>query len=164
MSVARPISVIGGGLAGVEAAYYIASRGVPVHLYEMRPQRQTPAHQTDLLGELVCSNSLKADTLTSGHGLLKAELRRLGSLVLQAADACRVPAGAALAVDRQQFARYLTTAIQQHAQITLHREEVVALPTDGVTIVASGPLTSPALTTAIQQRLGSQHLYFYDAL
>src|ERR687887_1952774 len=120
----RPIVVIGGGLAGTEAAYQVASRGLPVRLYEMRPQRQTLAHQTDLLGELVCSNSLKADTLTSGHGLLKAELRQLGSLVLQAADASRVPAGAALAVDRGQFAQHLTRLISQHPHITPVRQEV----------------------------------------
>src|SRR6266849_6562076 len=105
-----PLVVIGGGLAGTEAAYQIASRGFSVQLYEMRPQRRTEAHQTDLLGELVCSNSLKADTLASGHGLLKAELRQFGSLILQAAAASRVPAGAALAVDRAQFAQYLTAA------------------------------------------------------
>ena len=163
MSV-RSLVVIGGGLAGTEAAYQIASRGLPVQLYEMRPQRQTPAHHTDLLGELVCSNSLKADTLTSGHGLLKAELRRLGSLVLQAADASRVPAGAALAVDRGQFAQYLTTTIRNHPNITLVREEVVELPVGQIVIVATGPLTSPALTAYLQRRLGSQHLYFYDAL
>ena len=160
----RPIIVVGGGLAGVEAAYQIASCGLPVQLYEMRPQRQTPAHQTDLLGELVCSNSLKADTPASGHGLLKAELRHLGSLILQAADASRVPAGAALAVDRTQFAQYLTTTIQHHPNITLVREEVMELPAAQITIVATGPLTSPALTAHMQSRLGSQHLYFYDAL
>src|SRR6266436_6055278 len=120
----RSIVVIGGGLAGTEAAYQMASRGLPVQLYEMRPQRQTPAHHTDLLGELVCSNSLKADTLASGHGLLKAELRQLGSLVLQAADASRVPAGAALAVDRDQFAQYLTTTIRNHPNITLGRQHL----------------------------------------
>ena len=163
MSV-RSLVVIGGGLAGTEAAYQIASRGLPVQLYEMRPQRQTPAHHTDLLGELVCSNSLKADTLASGHGLLKAELRQLGSLVLQAADASRVPAGAALAVDRSQFAQYLTTTIRNHPNITLVREEVVELPVGQIVIVATGPLTSPALTAYLQRRLGSQHLYFYDAL
>lgn len=159
-----PIVVIGGGLAGTEAAYQIARHGLPVQLYEMRPQRQTPAHQTDLLGELVCSNSLKADTLSSAHGLLKAELRQFGSLVLQAADASRVPAGAALAVDRGQFAQYLTSAIGEHPNITLVREEVVELPAGQITIVATGPLTSPGLTAHIQQRLGNQHLYFYDAL
>jgi methylenetetrahydrofolate--tRNA-(uracil-5-)-methyltransferase len=159
-----PISVIGGGLAGTEAAYQIARHGLPVRLYEMRPRHQTPAHHTDLLGELVCSNSLKADTLTSAHGLLKAEMRRLDSLVLRAADASRVPAGSSLAVDRRQFARYLTETIMQHPHITLIREEVTELPADGITIVATGPLTSEALTTQIQRLLGSAHLYFYDAL
>lgn len=161
---ALPIVVIGGGLAGTEAAYQIAQRGLAVQLYEMRPQQHTPAHQTDLLGELVCSNSLKADTLSSAHGLLKAELRQLGSLVLQAADASRVPAGTALAVDRLQFARYLTSAIGEHPNITLIRQEVVELRPGQITVVATGPLTSPALTAHMQQRLGSQHLYFYDAL
>src|SRR2546428_6015674 len=131
---ALSIVVIGGGLAGTEADYQIARRGLPVQLYEMRPQRQTPAHQTALLGELVCSNSLKADTLASAHGLLKAELRQLGSVVLQAADASRVPAGAALAVDRVQFAQYLTMLISQHPHITLIRQEVTELPAGQLTI------------------------------
>jgi methylenetetrahydrofolate--tRNA-(uracil-5-)-methyltransferase len=135
-----------------------------VRLYEMRPQRSTPAHHTDLLGELVCSNSLKADTLTSAHGLLKAEMRRLGSLLLRAADACRVPAGAALAVDREQFARYLTQAITSQPHITLIREEMTELPAEPLTIVATGPLTSAALTAQLQQHTGADHLYFYDAL
>lgn len=159
-----PIVVIGGGLAGTEAAYQLARRGLPVHLYEMRPQTSTPAHETDLLGELVCSNSLKADTLTTAHGLLKAEMRRLDSLVLRAADASRVPAGSALAVDRQAFADGLTRAIIAEPKITLIREEVKTLPSHTPTIVASGPLTSPALTAQIQNRLGGEHLYFYDAL
>lgn len=137
---------------------------MPVRLYEMRPQRSTPAHHTDLLGELVCSNSLKADTLTSAHGLLKAEMRRLGSLLLRAADACRVPAGAALAVDREQFARYLTQAVTSQPYITLIREEMTELPAEPITIVATGPLTSAALTAQIQQHTGAEHLYFYDAL
>lgn len=158
------VVVIGGGLAGTEAAYQIARRGLQVHLYEMRPQRQTLAHQTALLGELVCSNSFKADTETSAHGLLKAEMRQLGSLVLQTADASRVPAGAALAVDRQQFATSLTAAIAQHPNITLIREELCTLPHGQPVIVATGPLTSPALTAEMQRCLGSQHLYFYDAL
>jgi len=159
-----PIVVIGGGLAGTEAAYQLARRGMPVHLYEMRPQTSTPAHQTELLGELVCSNSLKADTLTTAHGLLKAEMRCLDSLVLRAAAASRVPAGSALAVDRQRFASELTRAIEAEPHITLIREEVKVLPSEGLTIVASGPLTSAALTDQIQRRLGGEHLYFYDAL
>ncbi len=159
-----PIVVIGGGLAGTEAAYQLARRGLPVHLYEMRPQTSTPAHETDLLGELVCSNSLKSDTLSTAHGLLKAEMRRLDSLVLRAADATRVPAGSALAVDRRAFADALTRAILSEPKITLIREEVVTLPSQAPAIVASGPLTSPALTSQIQHRLGGEHLYFYDAL
>lgn len=159
-----PIVVIGGGLAGAEAAYQLARCGLPVHLYEMRPQTPTSAHETELLGELVCSNSLKADTLTTAHGLLKAEMRRLDSLVLRVADATRVPAGSALAVDRQAFATALTRAIFAEPNITLIREEVTILPREGLTIVASGPLTSPALTDQIQDRLGGEHLYFYDAL
>ncbi len=130
----------------------------------MRPHTPTPAHHTHLLGELVCSNSLKADTPSSAHGLLKAEMRRLDSLVLRAAEACRVPAGSALAVDRAQFAHYLTDVIQAHPNITVRREECTVLPPDRITIVASGPLTSPALTTQLQAHLGSEHLYFYDAL
>ncbi len=130
----------------------------------MRPQKPTLAHHTDLLGELVCSNSLKADTLPSAHGLLKAEMRRLNSLVLRAADASRVPAGSALAVDREQFAHYLTGVISNQPNITLVREEKTTLPADCITIVATGPLTSAALTAQIQSHLGSEHLYFYDAL
>jgi methylenetetrahydrofolate--tRNA-(uracil-5-)-methyltransferase len=130
----------------------------------MRPHQPTPAHHTDLLGELVCSNSLKADTLTSAHGLLKAEMRQLDSLVLQAADACRVPAGSALAVDREQFARYLTEVISHQPNITLIRAEMTELPAASVAIIATGPLTSAALTVQIQRHVGSEQLYFYDAL
>lgn len=160
----RPIIVVGGGLAGVEAAYQIARRGVPVQLYEMRPQQPTPAHHTALLGELVCSNSLKADTLASAHGLLKAEMRAFDSLILQVADACRIPAGTALAVDRDQFAQQLTATISNHPYLTLLREEVQTLPVGQLTIVATGPLTSAALTADMQRHLGSEQLYFYDAL
>jgi methylenetetrahydrofolate--tRNA-(uracil-5-)-methyltransferase len=159
-----PIIVIGGGLAGTEAAYQLACHGIPVHLYEMRPQHTTAAHHTEFLGELVCSNSLKADTLSSAHGLLKAEMRQLHSLVLRAADASRVPAGSALAVDRVQFAQYLTEAVLTHPNITLIREEITTLPAHHITIVATGPLTSAAFTTHIQSVLGGEHLYFYDAL
>ena len=159
-----PIIVIGGGLAGTEAAYQIACRGIPVHLYEMRPFHNTAAHHTELLGELVCSNSLKADTLSSSHGLLKAEMRQLNSLVLRAADASRVPAGSALAVDRTQFGQYLTAAVATHPNITLIREELTTCPLHHITIVATGPLTSAALTTHLQQVFGDAQLYFYDAL
>ena len=160
----HPVTVIGGGLAGAEAAVQIARRGVPVRLYEMRPRTPTRAHRSDLLGELVCSNSLKADTPSSAHGLLKAELRRLDSVVLRAADACRVPAGSALAVDREQFARDLTDAVCRQPGVTVVREEVRELPADGLAVVASGPLTSDALAASIQCRLGAEQLYFYDAL
>lgn len=159
-----PVLVIGGGLAGSEAAYQMAQRGVPVHLYEMRPGRRTPAHHTEWLGELVCSNSLKADTLTSSHGLLKAEMRLLDSIILRLADACRVPAGSALAVDRQQFAQQLTLAIAAHPNITLIRQEVRFLPPEGIAILATGPLTSDALAADVQLQLGGEQLYFYDAL
>jgi methylenetetrahydrofolate--tRNA-(uracil-5-)-methyltransferase len=160
----RVVEVIGGGLAGTEAAYQLARRGLPVRLYEMRPQRSTPAHHTGLLGELVCSNSLKADTLSTAHGLLKAEMRRLDSIVLRVAERCRVPAGSALAVDREAFAACLTRVISQQPLITLMREEVTELPTQDVAIVATGPLTSAALATQLQRHLDANQLYFYDAL
>ena len=167
MDLSRPesgIIVIGGGLAGAEAAWQAAERGVPVALYEMRPDTQTPAHQTGLLAELVCSNSLKSDALATAHGVLKAELRRLGSLILRCADETRVPAGQALAVDRDRFAEAVTEAIENHPLIQLRRGEVTSLPIDGPTIVATGPLTSPALATAVGELTGDQRLYFYDAL
>ena len=167
MDLSRPesgIIVIGGGLAGAEAAWQAAERGVPVALYEMRPDTQTPAHQTGLLAELACSNSLKSDALATAHGVLKAELRRLGSLILRCADETRVPAGQALAVDRDRFAEAVTEAIENHPLIQLRRGEVTSLPIDGPTIVATGPLTSPALATAVGELTGDQRLYFYDAL
>jgi methylenetetrahydrofolate--tRNA-(uracil-5-)-methyltransferase len=158
------VTVIGGGLAGCEAAWQLASRGVPVDLYEMRPVRGTEAHQTDRLGELVCSNSFRNASLETAIGCLKEEMRRLGSLVLAIADETSVPAGAALAVDRELFAARLTAAIAQHPGIRLVREEMHALPADGVTIVATGPLTSPALSAALERLFGNAHLYFYDAI
>jgi methylenetetrahydrofolate--tRNA-(uracil-5-)-methyltransferase len=160
----RAVVVIGGGLAGAEAAYQLTRRGLPVRLYEMRPQRSTPAHRTDLLGELVCSNSLKADTLSTAHGLLKAEMRHLDSVVLRVAERCRVPAGSDLAVDREAFAACLTQVISQQPLITLIREEVTALPAEDVAIVATGPLTSAALAAQLQRHLDANQLYFYDAL
>ncbi|NLG26290.1 MAG: methylenetetrahydrofolate--tRNA-(uracil(54)-C(5))-methyltransferase (FADH(2)-oxidizing) TrmFO [Chloroflexi bacterium] len=164
MSEQRSLIVIGGGLAGSEAAWQAASRGVHTTLFEMRPHVSTPAHQTDRLAELVCSNSLGANTPSRAPGLLKAELRRLGSLILRCADETRVPAGDSLAVGREAFAEAVTRAIAQHPNITLRREQVTALPTEGPVIVASGPLTSDALAAAIAALAGEQQLYFYDAM
>jgi methylenetetrahydrofolate--tRNA-(uracil-5-)-methyltransferase len=156
--------IIGGGLAGSEAAWQAATRGLHVLLYEMRPVRQTPAHQTAWLAELVCSNSLKSAALDTAPGLLKEELRRVGSLVLRMADATRIQAGSALAVDREQFARSISEAISSHASITLRREEVRDLPSDLPTIIATGPLTSEVLAEQIRQLSGERHLYFHDAI
>ena len=159
-----PITIIGGGLAGSEAAWQIASRGIRLRLYEMRPVRPTPAHKTDLLAEIVCSNSLKSDQPFNASWLLKEELRRMDSALLRVADSVRVPAGGALAVDRREFAARTTAMISSHPQIELIREEVQEIPTDGVVIVASGPLTSNALSESIRRFCGSEHLYFYDAI
>jgi methylenetetrahydrofolate--tRNA-(uracil-5-)-methyltransferase len=158
------ITVIGGGLAGSEAAWQIARRGFEVKLFEMRPVRSTPAHQTDRLAEIVCSNSLKSDQPHSASWLLKEELRKMGSILLQIADSVRVPAGAALAVDRERFAAKVTETISSDSNIQLIREEVNAIPPDGIVVVASGPLTSPSLSESIRSFCGSDHLYFYDAI
>jgi methylenetetrahydrofolate--tRNA-(uracil-5-)-methyltransferase len=160
------IRVIGGGLAGSEAAWQAAKHGVHVVLHEMRPVRATAVHKTDRLAELVCSNSFRGDKLDNAVGVLKEEMRRLGSLVMRAAEAARVPAGAALAVDRVRFADAVTQAIASHPRITLVRDEVIQLPPpDGVpTIVATGPLTSDALSASIQAFVGREHLSFYDAI
>ena len=158
------VTVIGGGLAGVEAAWQAARAGASVRLYEMRPLKQTPAHRTDKLAEIVCSNSLKSDEPGSAPFLLKEELRRGHSLVMEAATATRVPAGAALAVDRQRFAEYITERIESHPQIEIVREEVTAIPRDAITIIATGPLTSDALTMEIMKLTGDDQLYFYDAI
>jgi methylenetetrahydrofolate--tRNA-(uracil-5-)-methyltransferase len=158
------VVVIGGGLAGVEAAWQAAQAGARVRLYEMRPTRQTPAHRTDKLAEIVCSNSLKSDEQGTAPYLLKEELRRAGSLVMEAAMATRVPAGAALAVDRHKFADYVTERISSHPAITLEREEITRLPEDQITIIATGPLTSDALTAEIMRLTGNDQLYFYDAI
>ncbi|MEM7031629.1 MAG: methylenetetrahydrofolate--tRNA-(uracil(54)-C(5))-methyltransferase (FADH(2)-oxidizing) TrmFO [Chloroflexota bacterium] len=159
----QPVIVVGGGLAGCEAAWQIAERGIPVTLYEMRPVRKTPAHVTDHLAELVCSNSLGSNLPDRAPGLLKNELRRLGNMVLQAAEESSVPAGGALAVDREGFAARVTTRINDHPLITLKREEVTRIP-DGPTVIASGPLTSDALANHIGELSGADHLYFYDAV
>jgi methylenetetrahydrofolate--tRNA-(uracil-5-)-methyltransferase len=160
----KPITVIGGGLAGCEAAWQIARRGMDVLLYEMRPSVLTPAHATDRLGELVCSNSFKSDLPGTAPYLLKQELRNLQSLLLRIADEARVPAGHALAVDREKFSRSLTNEISGIPRIQIVREEVCELPADGITVVASGPLTSESLSNSIMLFAGSQNLYFYDAI
>jgi methylenetetrahydrofolate--tRNA-(uracil-5-)-methyltransferase len=157
------VTVVGGGLAGVEAACQLVGAGLEVDLYEMRPVRATAAHQTDKLGELVCSNSFRNATLETAVGLLKEEMRRLGSVVMRVADRHQVPAGACLAVDRVGFAAALTDVIERTPGIRLVREEITRIP-DGPTILASGPLTSPALSEALTTLLGSRHLYFYDAI
>ncbi len=160
------VRIIGGGLAGSEAAWQVASRGVPVTLYEMRPVRPTEVHKTDRLAELVCSNSFRGDKLDNAVGLLKEEMRRLGSLVMRAAEAARVPAGAALAVDRDRFSQAVTDAIASHPLITLERREIDRVPEpDGAPwIIATGPLTSDALSADIVRLVGAEHLSFYDAI
>ena len=160
------VHIIGGGLAGSEAAWQAASRGVDVVLHEMRPVRATAVHKTDRLAELVCSNSFRGDKLDNAVGLLKEEMRRLGSLVMRAADAARVPAGAALAVDRDRFSTEITGAISAHPRITLVREEIPHVPSsvEGAVIIATGPLTSESLSADIAALVGSTHLYFYDAI
>ena len=156
------VTVIGAGLAGSEAAWQLAKRGIRVRLYEMRPVKQTPAHHTDKFAELVCSNSLRANTLTNAVGVLKEEMRRLDSVIIKAADACAVPAGGALAVDRHEFAARVTEMVANHPNVTVIREEVTAIPV-GPTIIATGPLTSQSLSEQLQALTGEQYLYFYDA-
>jgi methylenetetrahydrofolate--tRNA-(uracil-5-)-methyltransferase len=158
------VIVVGAGLAGSEAAWQAAQRGLRVRLYEMRPTRATPAHQTDGFAELVCSNSLGSNAPDRALGLLKAELRRLGSLNIACADATALPAGDALAVDREAFSRRITAEVSAHPNIEVVREEVVSVPEGLPTVIATGPLTSPALADAIRGLAGEAHLYFYDAM
>ena len=160
------MTIVGGGLAGSEAAWQAASRGVRVVLHEMRPVKPTAVHKTDGLAELVCSNSFRGDKLDNAVGLLKEEMRRLGSLVMRAADETRVPAGAALAVDRDLFSSRVTEAIAAHPLISIRRGEVETIPSsaDGPVILATGPLTSDALSAEIATLVGAKHLYFYDAI
>src|SRR3954468_4781121 len=162
-----PIRIIGGGLAGCEAAWQAASRGVPVTLHEMRPGRPTQVHKTDGLAELVCSNSFRGDKLDNAVGLLKEEMRRLDSIVMRAAELSRVPAGAALAVDRERFAQSITETLAAHPLITIVREEVLSIPASSTSqpvIVATGPLTSDALSKDLASIVGQAALYFYDAI
>lgn len=156
------VNIIGAGLAGSEAAYQLAKRGIKVKLYEMRPVKQTPAHHTDKFAELVCSNSLRGNALTNAVGVLKEEMRRLDSLIIKAADNASVPAGGALAVDRHEFSGYVTDTLKQHANIEVINEEITEIP-DGPTIIATGPLTTESLSKQIQALTGQDHLYFYDA-
>jgi len=161
------VRIVGGGLAGSEAAWQAASRGVRVTLHEMRPVRPTAVHKTDRLAELVCSNSFRGDKLDNAVGLLKEEMRRLGSLVMRAAEESRVPAGAALAVDRERFAGLITQALSEHPLVTIVREEVASIPAssdDEPVIIATGPLTSDALSAQLASIVGQDHLYFYDAI
>ncbi|RSD28034.1 FADH(2)-oxidizing methylenetetrahydrofolate--tRNA-(uracil(54)-C(5))-methyltransferase TrmFO [Mesobacillus subterraneus] len=156
------VNVVGAGLAGSEAAWQLAERGIKVRLYEMRPVKQTPAHHTDKFAELVCSNSLRANTLTNAVGVLKEEMRKLNSVIIGAADACAVPAGGALAVDRHEFAAHVTKSVKEHPNVTVINEEITEIP-EGPTIIATGPLTSPALSQQLKELTGEEYLYFYDA-
>ncbi|WP_438802333.1 FADH(2)-oxidizing methylenetetrahydrofolate--tRNA-(uracil(54)-C(5))-methyltransferase TrmFO [Exiguobacterium aurantiacum] len=156
------VTVIGAGLAGSEAAWQLAKRGIQVDLYEMRPVRQTPAHHTDQFAELVCSNSLRANGLQNAVGVLKEEMRTLDSLILKAADTASVPAGGALAVDRHDFAGFVTDTLKNHPLVKVHNEEIKQIP-DGVVIMATGPLTSPDLSASLKAFTGEDYLYFYDA-
>ncbi|WP_100330901.1 FADH(2)-oxidizing methylenetetrahydrofolate--tRNA-(uracil(54)-C(5))-methyltransferase TrmFO [Bacillus xiapuensis] len=158
----QTVNVIGAGLAGSEAAFQIAERGIKVHLYEMRPVKQTPAHHTDKFAELVCSNSLRANALTNAVGVLKEEMRRLNSVIISAADDCAVPAGGALAVDRHEFAAKVTDRVKNHPNVTVFHEEVTEIP-EGLTVIATGPLTSESLSQKLRNVTGEDYLYFYDA-
>lgn len=161
----KPISIIGAGLAGCEAAWQLAQRGIEVLLYEMRPFKTTPAHRTDHCAELVCSNSLRSDDpLNNAVGLLHQEMRFLNSLVMAAADANRTPAGGALATDREAFSKWITQRIENHPKITLIREEQISLSQNTITLITTGPLTSDALALHLETIVGSQRLFFYDAL
>jgi len=159
-----PINVIGGGLAGCEAAYHAAQAGMRIRLYEMRPVRMTPVHRSAHLAELVCSNSLKSDLPATAQGLLKKEMRTLGSLILECAEQARVPAGSALAVDREYFAQLVSERIENHPNIEIIRQEVEAPPADEVCIIATGPLTSDALYRELSRITGEKNLFFYDAV
>ena len=156
------VNVIGAGLAGSEAAWQIAKRGIKVRLYEMRPVNQTPAHHTNKFADLVCSNSLRANNLTNAVGVIKEEMRMLDSVIMTAADKCAVPAGGALAVDRHEFAGYVTEAVKNHPLVEVIHEEVTEIP-EGITVIATGPLTSESLANKVKELTGEEYLYFYDA-
>lgn len=157
------VTVIGAGLAGSEAAWQLAERGIQVTLYEMRPQASSPAHHTEQFAELVCSNSLRAANIENAVGLLKEEMRRMNSLIMTCADATAVPAGGALAVDRHKFSTMVTATLEAHPNVTVVREEVTSIPDEGIVIIATGPLTAPVLGEKIKALTGSNDFYFYDA-
>lgn len=163
MTEAKQVTVIGAGLAGSEAAWQIASRGVPVKLYEMRPVVKTPAHHTDKFAELVCTNSLRANGLTNAVGVLKEEMRMLDSIILKSADKNAVPAGGALAVDRDGFSGDITDILHNHPLIEVVNEEIQHIPEEGIVVIATGPLTSPSLSAEIKALMGEEYFYFYDA-
>ncbi|MFY9901813.1 MAG: methylenetetrahydrofolate--tRNA-(uracil(54)-C(5))-methyltransferase (FADH(2)-oxidizing) TrmFO [Trichococcus sp.] len=158
----KTVTVIGAGLAGSEAAFQIAEQGIHVDLYEMRPKKMTPAHHTSGFAELVCTNSLRGNQVTNAAGLIKEEMRHLNSLIIKAADATALPAGGALAVDRDNFSAYVTQTLEDHPNITIHLDELTALP-EGITVVATGPLTSEPMSQSIQSFIEMEGLYFYDA-
>jgi methylenetetrahydrofolate--tRNA-(uracil-5-)-methyltransferase len=162
LRLSKIVNVVGAGLAGSEAAWQLAKRGIQVNLYEMRPVKQTPAHHTDKFAELVCSNSLRSNTLANAVGVLKEEMRILDSVIIQSADDCAVPAGGALAVDRHEFAQLVTERVKNHPNVKVFNEEITKLP-EGITIIATGPLTSPALAEDLKNMTGEESLYFYDA-
>lgn len=162
-SKAPYINVIGAGLAGSEAAYQIAKRGIPVKLYEMRGVKPTPQHKTNDFAELVCSNSFRGDSLTNAVGLLKEEMRRLDSIIMRQGEASRVPAGGAMAVDRDGFSQSVTAELEAHPLIEVIRDEVTDIPTDAITVIATGPLTSDVLADKIHELNGGDGFYFYDA-
>src|SRR5438105_13590392 len=160
----RPVTIVGGGLAGCEAAWQLAERSIDVTLLEQKPSRRTPAQTLDGLAELVCSNSMRGASLTNAVGLLKEELRRVGSLAMRCADATRVPAGGALAGDRDRFAAEMTRAMREHPRIRLESREVTSIPDDRPVILATGPLTSDALAASLASIIGAEHLAYYDAI
>ncbi|MDG5470278.1 FADH(2)-oxidizing methylenetetrahydrofolate--tRNA-(uracil(54)-C(5))-methyltransferase TrmFO [Jeotgalibacillus sp. ET6] len=162
MTAATAVNVVGAGLAGSEAAWQIAERGIQVNLYEMRPVRQTAAHHTDKFAELVCSNSLRANNLTNAVGVLKEEMRAFNSVIIGSADACAVPAGGALAVDRHEFASHVTSKVKEHPNVKVFSEEITEIP-QGITIIATGPLTTEGLAGQLKALTGEEYLYFYDA-
>ncbi|KRL90841.1 methylenetetrahydrofolate--tRNA-(uracil(54)-C(5))-methyltransferase (FADH(2)-oxidizing) TrmFO [Lactobacillus kalixensis] len=159
----KNVTVIGGGLAGSEAAWQLAKRGINVDLYEMRPKKMTPAHETSNLAELVCTNSMRSNQLSNAVGLLKEEMRQMDSLIMKAADKTQVPAGGALAVDRDSFSKYVSDTLRGMDNVTIHEEEITEIPKDGITIIATGPLTSDTLAEQINDFSGTDSLHFYDA-